>query len=117
MNYHIVKIYWHRWSDKITYEWIAKRISFFKQYTLKSLQTQSFKDFSLWFCCDPGMEKAMEPLTDVPGIFTFGKHYSAASSGNPTLPPLSLRGGEEGLRGKAGTNHDADQRQRNGLHG
>ena len=83
MNHHIVKIYWHRWSDKITDEWIASRIAFCKAYTLKSLQAQSFKDFSLWFCCDPGMEEAMEPLRDVPGVFTFGEHYSQASSPKP----------------------------------
>jgi hypothetical protein len=78
MNYHIVKLYFKRESG-VTDEWIAKRIDFFTRYTLRSLQRQTFTDFSLWIWCQPGMEQAMKPLVRFlpkDGVMTFGQHFT-----------------------------------------
>jgi hypothetical protein len=84
MNYHIVKIYFKR-ETGITDEWIARRIEFFRQHTLKSLQKQTFTDFHLWIWCQAGMEQVMKPLIHYlprDAVFTFGEHYTERMSVN-----------------------------------
>lgn len=69
----LVKVHFDRRSERATPAWFAERFAFFQQWTLRSLQAQTFKDFRIWFHCDPGMEEIMEPLQKaVPdGVYTF----------------------------------------------
>lgn len=73
-RYHLVKVHFDRRSPKATDEWLAKRFKFFEGWTLQSLLGQTFRDFRLWFHCDPGMEEAVRPLRAIApegSLFTF----------------------------------------------
>lgn len=78
-KFHLVKTYFHKRSPQFSKEWLDYRLSIYRNYTLRSLKRQTFRDFSLWICCEPGLEQSMEPLArDIPdATFTFGNHYPA----------------------------------------
>jgi len=48
---HHGKRYLQAYKRKHTDEWIKKRIEFFREWTLKSIHNQSFKDFQVWMLC------------------------------------------------------------------
>lgn len=79
---HLVKVLFDRRSPKITQEWLDRRYEFFAKHTLRSLQAQTFKDFTLWINCDPGMEwpsmiERLKPILQdacMSSIITFGDY-------------------------------------------
>jgi hypothetical protein len=72
--HHLVKVYFQRRYASIDQAWLDKRFRFFAEHTLKSLESQTVKDWRLWFCCDRGMEDMVGGLYRIapPGsVFSF----------------------------------------------
>jgi hypothetical protein len=80
-KFHLVKTYFHRRSPQFDRDWLEYRLSIYEKYTLRSLKRQTFTNFTLWICCETGMEEIMGPLRrEISGAtFTFGAHFPASA--------------------------------------
>jgi hypothetical protein len=83
-KYHVVRINFHMRSKRAKDPgWFDRRFMIFESWTLRSLKAQIIP-FMIWICCEPGMQKLMDPLKErhPEFIFTFGGHYMNALSPN-----------------------------------